>query len=89
MCPIGLAMFFTFMTIAEGGGQKALKRKFMEVTFFPGLGLSIGIFSCIKSELLYLASRANCQFQIYAIAVTDSFCEYCGSVLVCLVHCFN
>jgi len=31
MSPIGLAIFFTFMTLAEGGGQKALKRKFMEV----------------------------------------------------------
>lgn len=32
MSPIGLATFFTFMTIAEGSGQKALKRKFMEVS---------------------------------------------------------
>lgn len=31
MCPIGLAIFFTFMSIAEGGGKKALKRKFIEV----------------------------------------------------------
>ena len=38
MCPIGLAVFFTFMTIAEGGGQKALKRKFMEAHKHPVKG---------------------------------------------------
>jgi hypothetical protein len=31
MSPLGLALFFTFMTLAEGGGQRALKRKFVEV----------------------------------------------------------
>lgn len=31
MCPVGLAIFFTFMALTEGGGQKALKRKFQEV----------------------------------------------------------
>lgn len=31
MSPVGLAIFFTFMTLAEGGNQKALKRKFAEV----------------------------------------------------------
>jgi len=30
MSPLGLAVFFTFMTLAEGGGQRALKRKFLE-----------------------------------------------------------
>lgn len=34
MSPIGLAVFFTFMNITEGGDQKALKRKFMEVYLF-------------------------------------------------------
>jgi hypothetical protein len=34
MSPIGLAVFFTFMNITEGGHQKALKRKFMEVCLF-------------------------------------------------------
>jgi protein Mpv17 len=29
--PVGLAVFFTYMTITEGGGQKALHRKFTEV----------------------------------------------------------
>ena len=34
MSPFGLALFFTFMTLAEGGGQRALKRKFFEVIEF-------------------------------------------------------
>jgi protein Mpv17 len=34
--PIGLALFFTFMTVTEGGGYKAVKRKF-EGVFGPTL----------------------------------------------------
>lgn len=29
--PVGLGCFFTFMTVAEGGGKRALKQKFQEV----------------------------------------------------------
>ena len=36
MSPVGLAIFFTYMTFTEGGGQKALKRKFMEVSLATG-----------------------------------------------------
>jgi hypothetical protein len=31
MAPIGLALFFLFMTVAEGGGRRAVTRKFQEV----------------------------------------------------------
>jgi len=34
--PVGLAIFFTFMTIAEGGGRRAITRKFQEV-YIPAL----------------------------------------------------
>jgi hypothetical protein len=84
MAPIGLAIFFTFMTITEGGGQKALKRKFIEV--LPLLiFLIIGIHSCIEGKLLYLASGSDYQFQFYAIALTDSVCQYSRSFLVPLI----
>jgi len=34
--PIGLGIFFTFMTIAEGGGKRAVMRKFQDV-YVPAL----------------------------------------------------
>jgi len=34
--PIGLSCFFTFMTIAEGGGRRAIARKFQDV-YMPAL----------------------------------------------------
>ncbi|KAI9722785.1 MAG: hypothetical protein M1828_004481 [Chrysothrix sp. TS-e1954] len=34
--PVGLALFFTFMTVAEGGGRRAVGRKFQDV-FLPAL----------------------------------------------------
>jgi len=58
MCPAGLAVFFTFMTLAEGGGQKAIKRKFRDVrTPLPPLWAELmkGIYSYVEGELLYLA----------------------------------
>ena len=34
--PIGLAAFFSFMTVAEGGGRRAISRKFQDV-YLPSL----------------------------------------------------
>ncbi|MCJ1292198.1 hypothetical protein MMC34_003748 [Xylographa carneopallida] len=34
--PVGLACFFTFMTVAEGGGRRAISRKFQDV-YLPAL----------------------------------------------------
>jgi len=34
--PVGLAAFFTFMTVAEGGGQRAIAKKFQDV-YIPAL----------------------------------------------------
>ena len=34
--PVGLALFFTFMTVTEGGGRRAVSRKFAEV-YLPAL----------------------------------------------------
>jgi protein Mpv17 len=36
MYAIGLACFFTFMTVAEGGGKRAVIRKFQDV-YMPAL----------------------------------------------------
>ena len=34
--PVGLACFFTFMTVAEGGGKRAVMRKFQDV-YLPAM----------------------------------------------------
>ena len=34
--PIGLSIFFTFMTVAEGGGRRAIIKKFQDV-YVPAL----------------------------------------------------
>jgi hypothetical protein len=34
--PVGLGIFFTFMTVAEGGGKRAVQRKFQDV-YVPSL----------------------------------------------------
>lgn len=34
--PVGLAIFFTFMTVAEGGGKRAVTRKFQDL-YVPAL----------------------------------------------------
>lgn len=34
--PVGLAVFFTYMTVAEGGGRRALKRKMADI-YVPSL----------------------------------------------------
>lgn len=34
--PVGLAVFFTFMTVAEGGGKRAIARKFQDL-YVPAL----------------------------------------------------
>jgi len=36
MCVAGLGGFFTFMTVAEGGGKRAVLKKFQEV-YIPAL----------------------------------------------------
>ncbi|MCJ1252422.1 hypothetical protein MMC24_000228 [Lignoscripta atroalba] len=45
--PIGLACFFTFMTVAEGGGRKAVTRKFQDV-YLPALKANFIIWPAVQ-----------------------------------------
>ncbi|MCJ1481056.1 hypothetical protein MMC06_001212 [Schaereria dolodes] len=45
--PIGLACFFTFMTVAEGGGRKAVARKFQDV-YLPALKANFIIWPAVQ-----------------------------------------
>lgn len=43
----GLAVFFTFMTVAEGGGKRAVTRKFQEV-YIPALKANFMVWPAVQ-----------------------------------------
>ncbi|MCJ1314202.1 hypothetical protein MMC25_007882 [Agyrium rufum] len=45
--PIGLACFFTFMTVAEGGGRRAVARKFQDV-YLPALKANFMLWPAVQ-----------------------------------------
>lgn len=45
--PIGLACFFTFMTVAEGGGKRAVVRKFQDV-YVPALKANYMVWPAVQ-----------------------------------------
>ncbi|OJK00400.1 Mpv17/PMP22 family protein [Aspergillus aculeatinus CBS 121060] len=45
--PFGLACFFTFMTVAEGGGKRALTRKFQDV-YLPTLKANFVLWPAVQ-----------------------------------------
>jgi len=47
MAPIGLACFFTYMTIAEGGGKKALTHKFRDI-YLPTLKANFVLWPAVQ-----------------------------------------
>jgi len=45
--PVGLACFFTFMTVAEGGGRKQLGKKFADV-YVPALKANYVVWPAVQ-----------------------------------------
>ena len=45
--PVGLACFFTFMTVAEGGGKRAVMRKFQDV-YIPALKANFMVWPAVQ-----------------------------------------
>lgn len=45
--PTGLATFFTFMTVAEGGGKRAVMRKFQDV-YIPALKANFMVWPLVQ-----------------------------------------
>jgi len=45
--PIGLGLFFTFMTVAEGGGKRAVQRKFQDV-YVPALKANYMVWPAVQ-----------------------------------------
>ena len=62
---IGLATFFTFMTISEGGGRRALSRKFQDV-YLPSLKANYMVWPAVQILNFRVIPL---QFQIVSILV--------------------
>ncbi|KAF1984734.1 hypothetical protein K402DRAFT_335992 [Aulographum hederae CBS 113979] len=45
--PVGLACFFTFMTVAEGGGKRAIGRKFQDI-YVPSLKANYMVWPAVQ-----------------------------------------
>jgi len=45
--PIGLGIFFTFMTVAEGGGKRAIMKKFQDV-YIPALKANYMVWPAVQ-----------------------------------------
>ena len=64
--PVGLAAFFTFMTVAEGGGRKAITKKFQDV-YLPALKANFLVWPLVQVLNFRVVPI---QFQIVGIATS-------------------
>lgn len=62
--PVGLGIFFTFMTVAEGGGRRAITKKFQEV-YVPALKANYLIWPAVQMLNFRVIPL---QFQIVSMA---------------------
>jgi hypothetical protein len=65
--PVGLACFFTFMTVAEGGGKRAVLRKFQEV-YVPALKANFLVWPAVQILNFRIIPI---QFQIVSAVAND------------------
>ena len=61
----GLGLFFTFMTVAEGGGKRAVLRKFQDV-YIPALKANFIVWPAVQ---MLNFSLVPMQFQIVSFTV--------------------
>lgn len=71
--PVGLAAFFTFMTVAEGGGKRAVKHKLQDI-YVPSLKANYMVWPAVQIVNFRLMPI---QFQIV------SRTAFCGFGNVC------
>lgn len=72
--PCGLAAFFTFMTVAEGGGRRAVTKKFQDV-YVPALKANYMVWPLVQ----VLNFRVMpIQFQIVSPAFASLLCYECA-----------
>lgn len=74
--PIGLACFFTYMTVAEGGGKRAVMRKFQDV-YIPALKANFMVWPAVQIlnfRIIPIQFQIVCSFpQLIQYHNTDKF----------------
>lgn len=69
---IGLAAFFTFMTVTEGGGRRAITRKFQDV-YLPSLKANFLLWPAVQI-LNFRVIPLQFQIVSYSIKPVYEFC---------------
>lgn len=81
--PVGLATFFTFMTVAEGGGRRAVMKKFQDV-YLPALKANFLVwplvqvlnFRVIPIQFQIVSGERKLILSIHLLTWTLAFCLY-------------
>lgn len=63
----GLALFFTFMTVAEGGGKRAVARKFQDI-YVPSLKANYLVWPAVQIinfRVVPIQLQIVCQLCVY------------------------
>ena len=75
---IGLACFFTFMTVAEGGGRRAVARKFQDV-YLPALKANFMLWPAVQilnfrviPLQFQIVSRYVCRHGLYTLTYVQA-----------------
>nr|POE47523.1 phosphoglycerate kinase [Quercus suber] len=76
--PCGLAFFFTFMTVAEGGGRRAVARKFQEV-YIPALKANYMVWPAVQ--------MLNFRLIPISLQIVGSYCAPVMWTHVLTTHC--
>lgn len=71
-CVLGLGCFFTFMTVAEGGGRRALTRKFQDV-YLPTLKANFVLWPAVQ---ILNFRVVPIQFQIVSDCLVEEYKDF-------------
>lgn len=77
--PAGLAAFFTYMTIAEGGGKRAVQRKFQDV-YIPALKANFLIWptvQIINFRVMPIQFQIVCFLALFLMVFANTFAAFC------------
>ncbi|KAI9692645.1 MAG: hypothetical protein M1820_009479 [Bogoriella megaspora] len=80
--PISLGAFFTFMTVAEGGGRRAVMRKFQEV-YIPALKANYMVWPMVQIlnfRAIPLPLQIVCLSSSVVVTVTDAIKPFVSTI---------
>lgn len=78
----GLACFFTFMTVAEGGGKRAVQKKFQDI-YVPALKANWLVWPAVQMINFRIMPI---QYQIVSSAHPCKYCALTVSTALCFYH---